>query len=290
MEQKQLADLMKNVLALSSNEAVMDALHGTEQVETLDAVYSLLSQVKQQVGQGNDIADGQPTLYDTHSRKSTPDLVEIADAYQSELEDNGVPAHEVQVLIDSAVDALVNATRTQKQFESTHADVLSQYDTAKKAVRTAKTRVYAVTAKAVQTGAIHFTEKNVNDAGDELDSYKLPDWLDEAVGFQNAQSLSYDENELMFFVRAMNLWDVVSLDTQKLERFVKADADDRDGSQTKKYALPIPLPVTISPQVKITVSTKTINSRIEPSEVIDPDAPAQRDAMNKLKADLHDTA
>ena len=254
-----LKQALQKLQEVTSDPAILEAVQSIGEPEVFDEVYSSLRKMQHDMEQQQiktaDLEFDVSPVYGKHSGRPTFELVGMANNRRKELEKDN-PSIDTGSFLNELVKEYKQAGEGKHETVTAYAEALTAKNEADTAFRVAQRQLYGAVAGAIEAGEIQLNEHRKNEHGEELSSYVLPAWLPEGIDIQNAQEIVYDEAKVMFWARSLNIWDVVSIDEEKLERFVKQDNADREGKRTNKYAVPIPAPVVILPKFKITIGNE----------------------------------
>jgi hypothetical protein len=209
-----------------------------------------------------DVVDAQERIADSISPvvskidgRPTEELVGMARNKRKELNPDNTGE-----FLQALIADLQKAQEVKHEFVTAHADIFTQKkDVIDTDVRIAERLLRGAIAEAIENDEIKLDKHRVNEQGQELSSYELPSWLPVGIDIQNdSEVVIPDMDKLMQMVRMMQLWEVVSIDTTKLERYLARQENDRAGKNTSKFADPFQLPAIVLNKFKPTIG-KEVN-------------------------------
>lgn len=255
-----IKDALANLMRVTSDPAILEALPATGDTEAFDEIYSSLRAVLHDMEQAQvveaDLEFDVSPVYSKHDGRPTFELEGMARNHRKAIEETNGEAVNTGDFLQLLKLNYTKAGEEKHEVVTAYAEALSAKKLADDNVRIAKRAIYGAVSQAIEDGEIKLDTHRTSETGEELSSYVLPAWLPAGIDIQNAQELVYDPVKVMFWAQSLNIWDVVSLDEDKLERFVKNDTALREGKRTAKYAHPVRPPVVILPKFKITVGSE----------------------------------
>ena len=182
--------------------------------------------------------------------RPTEELIGMAKNRRKELES--------ELALDNTGDVLrvligerQKAQEKKHEFTTAYADVLTQKKEIDAELLIATRILYGALAHAFESGEIKLTAHRKNENGDELDSWVMPSWLPQGLDVQNDHEITIgDFDKLMREIISYQLWQVVSIDETKLERYLVEQQKLRDGKNTRKFADPFQLSAIVQDVVK----------------------------------------
>jgi hypothetical protein len=209
-----------------------------------------------------DVVDAQERIADSISPvvskidgRPTEELVGMARNKRKELNPDNTGE-----FLQALIADLQKAQEAKHEFVTAHADIFTEKkDVIDTDVRIAERLLRGAIAEAIENDEIKLDKHRVNEQGEELSSYELPSWLPVGIDIQNdSEVVIPDMDKLMQMVRMMQLWEVVSIDEKKLERYLARQESDRAGKNTNKFADPFQLPAIVLNKFKPTIG-KEVN-------------------------------
>lgn len=252
---EQIKDLQVSMRESQGQAPAQFGMEAVDKPHTFEQVISA-QQIKEEVAAAQDaIASSISPVVSKIDGRPTEELVGMARNKRKELEPNNTGE-----FLQTLIADMQKAQEAKHEFVTAYADIFAQKtDVIDANVRIAERLLRGAIAEAIENNEIKLDKHRKNEKGEELASYELPAWLPDGIDVQNdTEVVIPDMDKLMQMVRMMQLWEVVSIDEKKLERYLQRQEKDKSGKVTSKFADPFQLPAVVLNKFKPTI-TKDAN-------------------------------